>query len=40
MHRGFKEADIILGSFAEQHLPDFTEDEIEPLRRSARGAGY
>ncbi len=31
MHRGFKEADIILGSFAEQHLPDMTETEVALL---------
>ena len=28
MHRGFKEADIILGSFAEEHLPTMTEAEV------------
>ncbi len=31
MHRGFKEADIILGSFAEQHLPTMTDEEVELL---------
>ena len=28
-HRGTKEADLLLGSFAEQHLPSFTEAQLE-----------
>ena len=27
-HRGTKEMDLILGSFARKHVPDFTEDEL------------
>lgn len=27
-HRGTKEMDLILGSFAAQFVPDFTEDEL------------
>lgn len=27
-HRGTKEMDIILGSFARAHVPDFTEEEL------------
>ena len=28
-HRGTKEADLLLGSFAERHLPGFTAEQIE-----------
>lgn len=28
-HRGTKEMDLLLGSFAQKHVPDFTEDELE-----------
>jgi antitoxin CptB len=28
-HRGTKEADLLLGSFAERHLGTFTPDELE-----------
>jgi len=27
-HRGIKEMDLILGSFARKNVPDFTEDEL------------
>ena len=27
--RGFKEADLILGPFADKHVPDFTEAELD-----------
>jgi antitoxin CptB len=29
MHRGFKEADILLGSFAERYLPEMTDAQVE-----------
>lgn len=29
MHRGFKEADIVVGRFAEAHLPEMTEEEMD-----------
>lgn len=28
MHRGFKEADLIIGRFAEDHLASMSEDEV------------
>ena len=28
-HRGVKEADLLLGSFAERHLPGFTVDQVD-----------
>ncbi|HKF70646.1 MAG TPA: succinate dehydrogenase assembly factor 2 [Stellaceae bacterium] len=28
-HRGTKEADLLLGSFAERHLPAFTREQID-----------
>ena len=28
-HRGTKEADLLLGSFAERHLPGFTADQVD-----------
>ena len=28
-HRGTKEADLLLGSFAERHLPGFTSDQMD-----------
>ena len=28
-HRGTKEADLLLGSFAERHLPGFTAEQID-----------
>ena len=28
-HRGMKEADLLLGSFAERHLPDFTAEQVD-----------
>jgi antitoxin CptB len=28
-HRGTKEADLLLGSFAERHLPGFTREQID-----------
>ena len=28
-HRGTKEADLLLGSFAERHLPGFTIDQVD-----------
>jgi antitoxin CptB len=27
--RGFREADLILGPFADKHVPDFTPDELD-----------
>lgn len=27
-HRGTKEMDLLLGSFARKHVPDFSEDEL------------
>ncbi len=27
-HRGTKEMDLLLGSFAKKHVPDFSEDEL------------
>jgi antitoxin CptB len=32
MHRGFKEADIVVGRFAEAHLAGMTEAETEEFR--------
>ena len=32
MHRGFKEADIVIGRFAAAHLADMTDDETEEFR--------
>jgi len=28
-HRGTKEADLLLGSFAERHLPGFTAEQVD-----------
>ncbi len=28
-HRGMKEMDLIMGSFAEKHVPDFTPEELD-----------
>jgi antitoxin CptB len=28
-HRGTKEADLLLGSFAERHLPGFTTEQVD-----------
>ena len=28
-HRGTKEADLLLGSFAERHLPGFTPEQVD-----------
>ena len=28
-HRGTKEADLLLGSFAERHLPEFTAEQVD-----------
>lgn len=28
MHRGFKEADIVIGSFAKEHLPTMTDAQV------------
>lgn len=33
MHRGFKEADLIIGHFAKQHLHDMAETELEEFVR-------
>lgn len=27
-HRGTKEMDILMGSFAQEHVPDFNQDEV------------
>ena len=32
MHRGFKEADIVIGSFAQDHLSALTEDQVRQFR--------
>lgn len=29
MHRGFKEADLVIGHFAERHLPEMTGTELD-----------
>ena len=31
--RGFREADLILGPFADRHVPDFTEAELDWFER-------
>lgn len=28
-HRGTREMDLIMGSFADKHVPDFTEEELQ-----------
>ena len=28
-HRGTKEADLLLGAFAERHLPDFSPEQVD-----------
>lgn len=28
-HRGTREMDLIMGGFADKHVPDFTDDELE-----------
>ncbi len=28
-HRGTREMDLLMGSFADRHLPDFTSDELD-----------
>lgn len=32
-HRGFREADLILGPFADNHAQDMTGDELDELER-------
>ena len=32
-HRGFKEADILVGRFAEAHLPQMPDDELSAFER-------
>jgi antitoxin CptB len=32
-HRGTREADLLIGSFADRHLPDFGPDELRQFER-------
>ncbi len=32
-HRGTREADLLIGSFADRHLPEFTEQELDQFQR-------
>lgn len=32
-HRGTREADFLIGGFAERHLPDLSDDEIDRFER-------
>ena len=32
-HRGTREADLLIGSFADRHLPEFGEQELDQFQR-------
>lgn len=32
-HRGTREADLLIGSFADRHLPEFSEQELDQFQR-------